>query len=280
MVATVFWIVMLGLGILGIGLIILSIILLKIKDVNGLKAVAIILLILGICGCAAPVGMILYMRMGDAINSKQLDTGVKVVWDSEGSFTYDGVKYVAVELEDDVFWYDVLYDEEREASFNIGEESWENDECDVAYKIESGAGMTIYEILAILYCPETEVEKVQKYYQDDQNYIWYMENENSEARVEIELTDEEKEILENMTEEQYDKSLEYNYDENLEYAYFVKESRDGVVEAIMYLVKKDGVWYWDTEIADDSKEVEDGWAAYAVEMPDELSVKVEEILYQ
>ena len=150
------------------------------------------------------------------------------------------------------------------------------DEYVVACEVENEAGVTMYEILATLYCPATEVERVQDYYKK----IWYLENENSEARVEIQFTDEEKAFLNSMLSEETENSLEYDYDEELEYAYIVKESRDGVMEAMMYLVKKDDVWYWDTNVEDESKNVENGWATYVVELPDKLSEKVEGILYQ
>lgn len=252
---------------------------------------AIAFLLIGIINCIIPLGWFAFIRSGNAmVDEDYIDTGIMVRWTGD-EFIYGGEKYVEFVPQEDIFYYDANEEiieslrKENEAAFNtyrsgIWNIIFNDEERSVMYRLDSGTGETLY-YDGWLYCREDAKEDLQKYYADDANYEWYLvtwdeEDDYSEQLYPLEITGDELTYLYNMEYMEKDVSV-FIDDEAIEHADLMKISKDKVICAWTAIIKYEDVWYWNTEMVDESNERDDWWATYVQKLPDSLQEKMSEI---
>lgn len=288
--ATVFAILIFFLSIFGIGCLIFGIILFCVQrkgnKIPALKVVSIVIMVVGLLACACPIGWILFLRSeNDVLCEDYVDTGTLITWEKNyESFIYDDERYVKVEFDEELFWYETCYQEDMEPVFNIQikpdffAKLFNAYEKEVMYEMKNSTGETLYYNWDI-YCSEEVVDKVKAYYADDENYQWHVEYDedvSAEGTAAIEVTKEELDFLYRMNVKDTEQSMVI--DDTVPYCMLVKESKDKVVTASIYLVSDGETWYWDTGVEDEerSAELENSWAEFVYELPESLNDKIEE----
>ena len=290
--ATAFFVIMLGALIMGIIWLAAGVICLCLRKRGKIfKIIGSVLTVLGVISILIPVGWVIFLRSENSwTGTERIDTGIEVEWEDEEkqSFEYAGNRYVAVQYRDDMF-YDVTSEEvQGEPVFNMikyPEDIWEKifvgKEKTVIYQVENGAGVTTYYDGYSLYCSEEDVEALESYYHNLDNYNWYLEiypedyDEEKVQMLPLTLSGEEADAVQGMVIFNLDISLEIP--ENGGYECLARMSKDGVVKGAIYLQEDDGTWYWNTEMCDESKSTDEKWYCYVVKLPKTVSEKINEV---
>ena len=172
---------------------------------------------------------------------------------------YESEKYVLLEYNTDIFYYDY-----NNSSY-LEEDVIHPVECD-QWK------MVIYN--GDLFVEKGKHDVAQEYYADDANYDWQVtaENEDEVETYPVTLTDDEYAYIYDM--ENLEKEMSVFYDEIETFGSLEKVSKDGIIKAGIDLVQVDDAWYWKTELIDENKEEDDDYPEYVQELPASLVEKI------
>jgi len=197
-------------------------------------------------------------------------------WEGSDAFSIKGEKYVAVELKQDLFFYDASLRENPDGS------GWsivsEDEDGEHMYTAECGIGEPLY-YNGTFYCREGVEEEITAYYADDENYNWYVEFDLDDGTVrQLELDIEQKELTALYQLENFEKKKSVFFDEIETMASLIKVSKDQLVEGRTSLLCTDGRWYWRTETIDEGRERDGQWAEYIQPLPETLSEKIKEAI--
>lgn len=176
-------------------------------------------------------------------------------YEFEDSVKYDGKVYGLLEYKTDIFVY----------NYNSNEYLEE----EVIHKIKSDKWNAVY-LDGDLFILDKQVSDAIKYYSDDNNYEWFIlfdSDENNEKNA-VSFSKDELDYLYNI--EKMEKKDTISFDEIDEFADIIKVSNDGLVQGIITLVSKDGVWYYKTEIMDDNDR------EYVIKLSESLQNKLNE----
>ena len=252
-------------------------------------------------GCILLLGSICWLSMERKTNmifNSNDYMSPSIEWDVLGEeFTYEGQKYVLTDLlcvgdsdcimEEDSPFYANYFVENCENSFSVQEEDnliksfLHMNPSVIMERLDSPLESDMYfSSDEMLYCLETEKDKIVDYYKDMSNYKCYFSVRGWKDEVEIdkayELTLDEKEIemLNSIVERE---KIEFNrnnfgsYDDE-EHYYIDFVSEDNLLHIKMEIQKFDGKWYWDTE--EDTYEESDNDLIYVIELPETVCEKI------
>jgi hypothetical protein len=238
-----------------------------------------------------PVGWVMFLRSANSwIGTERINTGIEIEWRDEErqSFEYEGKQYVVVPLGEDMFCDSASDNIQGEPVFNIikyPSDIWEKifvgKEKTVIYQVENGAGVTTYYDGYSLYCSEENVEALESYYHNLDNYNWYLEiypedyDEEKVKMIPLALSEKEAAAIQKMQILDMDQSVKWQEEEKFEF--LTKISKDDIVEGSIFLTKDGENWYWNTELRDDSKSTDDVWYHYVIELPETVSEKINEV---
>lgn len=174
--------------------------------------------------------------------------------------TFEGHTYCLLQYKTDIFYYclqkEIVPSDEEESTDPLPHEKW-----DMVCRMGD------------VYVREDMVLQAQAYYQNDANYTWSVfvdEVSWDEAIVEpVSVTDEELADVYALEDLEKDKTLAF---EDIQaFAALNKTSLDGLIGASIQLAYYEGVWYWRSEVIDDSQE---GWPEYVYPLPASLGEKI------
>ena len=263
---------------------------------NSFKGLGIGLCILGIVTMAIPVGWYLFIRISNSIpDENYVDTGVMLEWQTDGEigpeyFEYEGVIYEGLTMKENKFYYGLAEDVKGEPAFNIqypltlAERIWVGRYATMMYHLENDMGLKLFTDEYTIYCPQDELEKVKAYYQNDDNYEWYLEtsyyDENKEPyyfseEKKVSLTKEELSVINELKVTEADTSLAYV--EDAEEYHLLKRSKDGIMEGRTTLAYDQGIWYWNTDVADEEADETETWYNYVCELPETVTEKLNRV---
>lgn len=177
------------------------------------------------------------------------------------TITYKGKKYVYLEYNADVFYYD--YNNPNNDYFEVDEISPINHEkWDMIF------------LDGDLFIHENQVKEATKYYSDDKNYEWsiVIENGEKEKTFPISLTESELEYLYNL--ENFKKEETISFEDIKKFGTLTKTSKDKTVSAVLNFAYCNNYWYWKTEKMTDSKEEN---LEYVIKLPKTLNNKIEKL---
>lgn len=174
------------------------------------------------------------------------------------TITYEGNEYCLIEYNLDIFNYDLTTGGDYEE--------------DVIYPIEHSEWNIVY-YNGDLFALEADLDEVNLYYSDDENYNWWVrvENKNTEYQytLDLSLSESEMEYLYRMEEMERNETIFF---EDIEqFATFAKTSKDGLITATIELVWRDNNWYWRSGIINESVE---GWPEFIFEVPETLNSRI------
>ena len=191
--------------------------------------------------------------------------GVQTASVEEDTVKFQGHKYAPLDYPVNIFYYD--YNGNSHDNF---------EEVDGRYEIDSPNWDMIWNA-GDLYCITKHVDEANKYYANDENYVWYAlidsdEEDNEINSYPIEITAEELQAVYAVENQERDLAL---YFEDFEKTgSLFKISEDGVVRGTISVVKYQGQWYWNSEVIDESQERDDTWPEYVQPLPDSLSKQI------
>ncbi len=256
------------------------------KKKNIMSGGAIIVVIIGIAFSLIPTGWLMMIRSANGqLEEDYIDTGIMLHWENreEDRFTFQGKTYEPVYYSEEIFYYDIVFGEDGKAAANIETRPsfwnvfFNDQEKGTIYYVETGVGeLLCYE--GQLYSPVEKLDEAAAYYMDDSHYSWYIEidDEETEHRYPIMVTDEEMEEIDAMDELKKEKS--YFFEEASQMGTLIKVSGDGLVSGRLSVGCFEGQWYWRTEIADESNEKDDWWAEYVQPLPETLNKKIQDCI--
>lgn len=178
--------------------------------------------------------------------------------DLKDTVTYDGEKYVLLEYKQDVFTYNFISNEEFYDEDDIS--PMKHDKWDVVY------------FGGDLFVLDTHVEDATTYYQDDNNYEWFVvyEDEETKKSESLAITKDEIDFLYGLDDAKKDTKV--SFDDIEMFVDVVKISKDGFLEGTINLVRYKNSWYYKTEVmSEDDKE-------YVIELPSSLNSKLIDLL--
>jgi hypothetical protein len=187
--------------------------------------------------------------------------------DSAYTVRYEGKEYVALEFPANIFYYD--YNGNSHDNF---------DEVDGRYPIDSPKWDMIWNG-GDLYCIKSSVDEAEGYYADDKNYVWYVLIDSDEEDNEINsypITVDAAELEGIYNIESRDRDLAVFFDQFEKHGSVFKISEDGVVRGSISVAKYNGIWYWKSEVIDESQECDGTWPEYIQPLPASLSEKIAE----
>ena len=175
------------------------------------------------------------------------------------AISYKEDTYTYLEFPGDIFCYDLtkgLEDYEEDEFYPVEHEKWDI----IFYNGD-------------LFVLSSQAEEAIEYYSDRANYTWsviiYDPNDDPCGPYHLNVNDEESDFIYAMEDLERDKTLAFDDIEN--FASLVKISNDGFVSGTASLAARDGVWYWRSEIIDDSVE---GWPEYVVILPKSIQTQI------
>lgn len=277
--ATVFAIVMLGALFWGVVCLIVGITFLRDHKNRVVKVISIIICTVGVVLLIFPVGWIIMLRIANGtVDEDYVDTGTMIVWDAYDTFTYKDQKYVCLDMNTEVYWYDTSDEMQYTPAFNIRNKSdllsivFNAYDKDVMYEVENGTGETIY-YNGSLYCEEESIDKIKDYYSNNDNFTWYIVDETYENKIEIELSNTELNYLNNMSIEQSD--ITWNSEDYYPHGYIQKRSKDQVVYGSIDVIKLEDAWCWSSdEFVETDEEVYE-YEYLSVRLPESIHDKIE-----
>ena len=172
---------------------------------------------------------------------------------------YNGKKYILLEYNMDIFTYnhnnsDNMYYEE-----------------DVIHPISHEKWNVVY-FNGDLFVIDNQVKKATKYYNNDQNYNWYIIFEDNEEELKKTLSVSEEELVYLYNIENNKDKITITFNDIDMFVDILKISKDGLIQGIVNLVQVDGNWYYKTEImTDDDKE-------YVIKIQDSLNEKINNLV--
>jgi len=170
---------------------------------------------------------------------------------------YKGKTYIYLENKMDIFTYGFYgngyYDE------------------DVIYPIKNKKWDIVY-FNGDLFAKDKDVNEAKKYYNDDNNYIWFIvfDIDDDEKKEKIQLTEKELNYIYRMDE--IKKSDSIKFDEIEMFASIQKVSNDKLISGIISLAYCKDYWYYKTEIMNDFDE------EYVIKLPKSLNQKINDLL--
>jgi len=173
---------------------------------------------------------------------------------------YEGEKYTLVQYPLDIFYYDL----------NNGVEDYEEDET-VPLK---GSDWPMVYNSGDVFCFEDDVHDANAYYNNHENYVWYVtiESYDKEFTYPLEIGMEDFEYIYRM--EDMDKETAIFFDEIETQGNLIKISKDSFVRGITDLAQYKGKWYWRTETIDESREKNGEWPEYVIPLPEAVSDEI------
>ena len=172
------------------------------------------------------------------------------------SISYKGERYILLEYNADIFYYD--YNNTVEC------------EEDMIYPVEHPQWKMGY-VNGDLFVREDDKEVAEAYYSDDNNYEWYIVVDEDEGEKKIPLSMGEKDLKYIYQMENLEKDESLLFDDIEKFASLEKSSKDGIISARISLAYHQGKWYWRTEVIDDAK---DGWPEYVFELPKDITEQI------
>lgn len=178
---------------------------------------------------------------------------------SVDAIKYNGKKYILLEYNMDIFTYnhnnsDNMYYEE-----------------DVIHPISHEKWNVVY-FNGDLFVIDNQVKKATKYYNNDQNYNWYIIFEDNEEELKKTLSVSEEELVYLYNIENNKDKITITFNDIDMFVDILKISKDGLIQGIVNLVQVDGNWYYKTEVmTDDNKE-------YVIKIQDSLNEKINNLV--
>ncbi len=194
----------------------------------------------------------LEIHFGGEIRKFEKEKELEVV----DTITYEDERYVSLEYNADIFYYDYNSTMEYEE--------------DVIYPVVHPKWKMVY-VNGDLFVHEDDKEMAETYYLDDNNFEWYvvMHEDENDRKIPISMSKKDLEYIYQMEDLEKDRSL--FFDDIEKFASLEKSSKDGVIYARISLAYHQGKWYWRTEVIDDAK---DGWPEYVFELPKDITKQI------
>ncbi|MBE6587696.1 MAG: hypothetical protein E7647_04690 [Ruminococcaceae bacterium] len=175
------------------------------------------------------------------------------------AISYKEDTYTYLEFPGDIFCYDLaegLEDYEEDEYLPVDHEKWDI----IFYNGD-------------LFVLSSQAEEAIEYYSDRASYTWsviiYDPNDDPCGPYPLTVSEEESDYIYGMEDLERDKTLAFDDIES--FASLVKISNDGFISGTTSLAAYDGVWYWRSEIIDDTVE---GWPEYVVPLPDAVAKQI------
>lgn len=168
---------------------------------------------------------------------------------------YKGETYYLLEYKSDVFMYDLS------KSIDYTE--------DEIKPIKNGK-YKLYYFNGDIFCDKKDLRKLTNYYQNDNNYNWYMivDSEDEEIKIPLDMNDNYLDYF-NKIETKPKKVFAY-FEELEEMGSIIKVSKDSFVTGTTSIAKYQDKWYWRTEIINEDKEIDGSYPEYLIELPEGL----------
>lgn len=199
-------------------------------------------------------------EINEVLREDYIDTGKMVILENEFEFIFDDKKYVNVcayigNIKDEKYMLKTSWlDDNKELVANIKNNKQEMtssilgiDDRDMLYRVRNEVSDDIlYSVSYGVFCPEEELEKVEEYYNNKENYVWqvekYIENEGIKTLV-SQVDDYYVREIYRMIDE--DKIMELECDDIQDECMIIGESKDRAMMYKLNLLKKNDWWYWD-----------------------------------
>jgi len=238
------------------------------KKKNQVKKSIIIL----ICMFLLTVGIYYIVSYNNAIEYTKTETETtepsteKIVDDTIEEDVVEQVqtnKYVNIEYPEDVFMY--TYNNVDNKMFEV----------DQTYEIEH----ELWEIIMSeddLYVNKKQSKEAKAYYQDVNNYDWYIVFDDEEYQLHPIIIDEkELTVIDNFTD--MEKNMSVFFDEMKEFGSLVKISKDKLIYGTTTIVKHEDTWYYKSDIIDDEIEEDGTNPTYVKMLPLSLNDKIKKL---
>lgn len=167
---------------------------------------------------------------------------------------YNGKKYVYLDYSNDIFIYD--YNNKDNIFMEVDE----------IHKLKHKNWDMIYQE-GDIFVSKSDIKSASKYYNDDDNYDWYIiiDNEDDEDKYSIDINHDELKRIYNMNNIKKEEKILF---EDIEkFGSIVKVSKDDMVYGLISICYYNNNWYYKTEIMDDDYE-------YIIKLPDTLNKKI------
>lgn len=169
------------------------------------------------------------------------------------TISYKGKTYVNLEYNMDIFTY----------GFNSNEYYEE----DIIHPIKHKKWDAVY-FDGDLYILDKQVKEAKKYYNDDNNYEWFIvfDINDEEVKKSISISKEELKYLYDMENKSRKDTMKF--DDIKGFASIKKISKDNTVYALISLANYKDSWYYKTEVMNDNDE------EYIIDLPESLNKKI------
>lgn len=168
---------------------------------------------------------------------------------------YKGETYYLLQYKNDIFMYDLS-------------NSIEYIEDEI-HPIKNGDTKLFY-FNGDIFCDKKDLRKLTNYYQNDNNYNWYMiiDSEDEEIKIPLNMNNNYLDYF-NKIETKPKKIFAY-FEELEEMGSIIKVSKDNFITGTTSIAKYKDKWYWRTEIINEDKEKDDTYPEYLIELPEGL----------
>lgn len=175
---------------------------------------------------------------------------------------YKGGQYTLLQYPIDIFYYDLAE----------GVEGYEEDET----VLLKGSNWPMVYNSGDVFCHEDDVDDANAYYNNHENYDWYVviDAEDAEKTYSLEISMEDFEYIYQMKD--IDKETAIFFEDIETMGSLIKVSKDGFIEGRTGLAQYEGNWYWRTEIIDESREKDGTWPEYVIPLPDTVNAEINE----
>lgn len=172
---------------------------------------------------------------------------------------YEGHGYTYLTLPGDIFYYDLANSVEY----------WEDEYLPIPHE-----KWGLVYLNGDLFILDEQLDDATALYADRESYVWSVAIEHPDwedsKTYPLTVTQEENDYIYAMEDEERDTTLHFN-DIEL-FATLIKTSKDGLIAGSTSLAYNDGVWYWRSEVIDESAE---GWPEYVIPLPEGISQQID-----
>ena len=176
------------------------------------------------------------------------------------SIEYDGKTFILLEYPADIFCYDLNFCVECEE--------------DQIVPLDGSRWEMLYQS-GDVFCLDTDYRDAFTYYNDHDNYDWFVSIEADDASHTYPITISAQDFDTIYEMEAAEKHTAIFFDEIVTMGSLTKVSRDGFIRGNTCLAEYGGHWYRRTEIIDENREKDGTWPEYIIPLPDAVSAEIE-----
>lgn len=175
------------------------------------------------------------------------------------SIKFEGKKYVILGYPANVFYYDL-------STGGVFEE-------DEIYPIEGCQWDMVYQN-GDVYCSKSDFRQASAYYDDYDNYDWFVNIEKGDEEQMYPITVSEEDGAYIYTIDEIDKETAIFFDEIETMGSLLVISKDGIIRGTTSLGEYGRQWYWRSEIIDESRERDGEWPEYIIKLPEQVNREI------